>query len=512
VLLGGYNIHQLSLMTLVELAQVMNDIQSTHRNISASLRTIRERLQFLISVSLGYLHLDRVAGTLSAGEAQRIRLASLLGSGLTSLTLLLDEPTRGLHPSEVDALVQVLIWLRDAGNTVITVEHDPQVMRAADHIIDCGPGAGQLGGKIVAQGAPSRLMQMDTITARWLRGEQQVEQRERRQPRGWLTIHGARANNLKGEQVSLPLGVLTGVCGVSGSGKSTLIVDTLGRVLTPKKQTTSVAHVPMDPGQHDAIEGAPSRTLVIDQSRAGVHSPAAFLDLLPALRAVFAASEDAQALGITEDQLAAHCSVCGGGGVLKLDMAFLPDVHVQCETCRGTGHVAEAWEVHLQGITLPEVYSLTIDQAYALFGDDERIARPLQAARQVGLGYLVLRQPGYALSGGEAQRLKIAQELVRTRREKTPLDTLYILDEPSVGQHLEDVARLIGVLHRLVDDGGSVFVVEHHAHLLASCDWLVELGPVGGPAGGYVIASGAPEKIAVENTPTAPYLREVIRI
>jgi excinuclease ABC subunit A len=253
-----------------------------------------------------------------------------------------------------------------------------------------------------------------------------------------------------------------------------------------------------------------------------VHSPAAFLNLTPPLRALFAESEEAQALGISEQQLATRCSACGGSGLLTLDMAFLPDVHVPCETCRGTGYLPEAWEVRLRGLALPEVYDLTIDQVFALFGDVEQLARPLQAARDVGLGYLVLRQPGYSLSGGEAQRLRIAQELCRppAGRGKSqgrsgqaagPLaDTLYILDEPSVGQHLEDVLRLTGVLHRLVDEGGSVFVVEHHPHLLAACDWLLELGPAGGPQGGYVIASGTPEAVAAGNTPSAPYLREVL--
>jgi excinuclease ABC subunit A len=261
-----------------------------------------------------------------------------------------------------------------------------------------------------------------------------------------------------------------------------------------------------------------------------VHSPAAFLDQTPMLQALFAASEDAQALGISEEQLAARCSVCGGSGVLTLDMAFLPDVHVPCETCRGTGLLPEAWEVRLRGVALPEVYGLTIDQVIELFGDEECLARPLQAAHDVGLGYLVLRQPGHALSGGEAQRLKIASELMRgtidkrdsrpshsrgtqraTRDQKSPIcDTLYLLDEPSVGQHLEDVSRLTGVLHRLIDQGGTVFVVEHHPHLLAACDWLVELGPVGGPEGGHVIASGTPEALAAGSTPIAPYLREVL--
>jgi excinuclease ABC subunit A len=506
VTLCGANVYELSQMTLVELSRLMLSVETPRRDLSLSLDTIRQRLQFLIQVGLGYLHLDRIAGTLSAGEAQRIRLASLLGSGLTSLTLLLDEPTRGLHPCEVEALLSALTALRDQGNTVIVVEHDPQVMLAADHLIDMGPDAGQQGGKIVAQGTPAEVARAESHTARWLRGERRMEPRQRRTPRGWLTINGARANNLKGERVALPLGVMVGICGVSGSGKSTLVIDTLGRVLAPKKHTTSVAYEPIDPGEYDSIQGAPARAILIDQSRAGLSSPATFLDLARPLQALYADSPDAQALGLDEAQLSARCSVCGGRGTLTLDMAFLPDVHILCETCRGTGYLAEAWDVRLNGLALPEVLGLTVDEVAGLFGQSERLQRSLQAARDVGLGYLVLRQPGHALSGGEAQRLKIASELCR----KTPAGTLYLLDEPSIGQHLEDVLRLTQVLHRLVAEGGSVLIVEHHPHLLAACDWLVELGPIGGPGGGHLIAAGTPEQVAAGNTPTAPYLREIL--
>jgi excinuclease ABC subunit A len=306
--------------------------------------------------------------------------------------------------------------------------------------------------------------------------------------------------------VRLPLGVLVGVCGVSGSGKSTLLIDTIGRTLAPKKQTTSVAYEPVAPGAHDAIEGAPGRALVVDQARAGVVSPAAFLDLERPLRALYAASADARSLGLDEKAFGRDCSACGGQGTIRTDMGFLPAIHTPCEVCRGTGYPAEAWEVRVHGISLPEAAALTIDEAHTLFGDEPALARPLAAAREVGLGYLVLRQPGHALSGGEAQRLKIARELCH----KTTVPTLYLLDEPTVGQHLEDVARLTAVLHRLVDDGHTVAVIEHHPHLLAACDWLVELGPGGGPAGGQVIASAAPEKVAAGDTPITPYLRQIL--
>jgi excinuclease ABC subunit A len=306
-----------------------------------------------------------------------------------------------------------------------------------------------------------------------------------------------------------------GVCGVSGSGKSTLIMDTLGRALVPKKYTTSVASEPVDPGEHEAIEGAPERALLIDQTRAGVTSPVDFLGLKDGLIHLYAKSADAQSLGLDSATLSRRCSACGGSGVQRIDMGFLPDVHETCETCRGSGFLPEAWQVRLKGIALPELFGLTIAEVIHRFGLDDpdpsetvlpRLSRPLLEARAVGLDYLVLRQLGYALSGGEAQRLKIAAELCR----KAPAQTLYILDEPTVGQHMEDVARLVGVLQRLVDAGHSVLVVEHHPHLLAACDWLVELGPGGGPRGGQMIAEGTPEALAHGVTPTAPYLRELL--
>jgi excinuclease ABC subunit A len=506
----GYNFYHWSQVSLTELAELIQRLCLTADQPAPVKNTrdkIIERLRFLIQVGLGYLHLDRVAGTLSAGEVQRVRLANLLGSGLTSLTLVLDEPTHGLHPAEVEALIQALTRLRDEGNTVILVEHDLQMMRAADYLVDMGPGAGRQGGEVVAQGTVREAAQGASLTAGWLRGERTFEWRKsRREPKGWMKIIGARANNLRGETVTLPVGVLAGVCGLSGSGKSTLIIDTLGRALAPVKQTTSVAYEPVAPGEHERIEGAPARTLLVDPSRTGISSAAAFLNLSGTIYSIFAGSGDARALGLSEAQLSRRCSACSGSGAINLDMAFLPNVRQTCEICHGSGCTPEAWEVHFKGYALPEVFSLTIDEVFDLFGDDERLRRPLSAAQQVGLGYLALRQPGQALSGGEAQRLKLAQEILR----KPARGSLYILDEPTVGQHLEDVQRLAGVLHQLVDEGGSVLVVEHHAHLLASCDWLVELGPGGGPQGGQVIATGTPEALAGGRTPIAPYLRQVL--
>lgn len=530
MMLNGYNYHQLSEMPLADLAATLQQVtvptiamptnRENHGHAAlhfahASLRTVLHRLRFLCQIGLGYLHLNRVAATLSAGETQRVKLAGLLGSGLTALTVLLDEPSRGLHPTEVDALLGVLLALRDEGHTVIVVEHELTIIRAADYLVDMGPGAGTAGGQIVARGAPGQVAQASTSTARWLSNEHsgaqsvvqsQQPDRARHQPNGWLTIRGARANNLRGDDVRLPLGVLVGLCGVSGSGKSTLLIDTLGRALAPQKQTTSVAREPLDPGVHDAIEGTWPRTVVVDQTRAGVTNPADYLGISGALRRLYAASADAQALGLDSKDLTRNCSSCNGRGTIKTDMGFLPDIFAPCDTCRGTGYLPEAWEVRLQDVSLPELFSMTIDQVYDLFGAEGSVARPLIAARDVGLGYLVLRQPGHALSGGEAQRLKIAKELCR----KSNGTTLYILDEPTVGQHMEDVMRLIGVLHRLVNAGHSVAVVEHHVHLLAACDWLIELGPGGGPDGGRIIAADTPDTLAAGETPIAPFLREVL--
>jgi len=509
VTLGQYNMGQLSEMSLSELLAVLSELDKptdqTHI-ASYSLRTALRRLGFLLEVGLGYLNLNRLSTSLSAGEAQRIRLAGLLGSGLRSLTVLVDEPSRGLHPSEVGALASALKELGNEGNTVIVVDHDPVLIRAADHLIDMGPGPGSAGGRIVAQGSPLQVARADTPTGRWLRGQARMEiPRTRRSPRGWMTVRGARANNLRGTDVGFPLGTLIGVCGVSGSGKSTLLIDTIGRAVAPVRQTTSVAYEPIQPGEHDGIEGAPARAVIVDQAKKGVSSPADFLGLEAQLRDLFAESEDAKALGVGDSGFGRRCSVCGGGGVIRTDMGFLPDVMETCELCRGTGYTREAWEIRLHGISLPETLSMTIDEALQLFGEP-RVSRTLEVAREVGLGYLVLRQPGYALSGGEAQRLKIAKELCKPVRQ----ETLYILDEPTVGQHLEDVARLVRVLHRLVDEGHTVIVIEHQPHLLASCDWLIELGPGGGPDGGTVIAAGRPEDLAAGATPTGPFIKDAL--
>ena len=520
VTLHRYTIHQLGelpLTTLEKLLKVPLGVKEKEFNIlEQSYNTVLKRLHFLIQVGLGYIHLNRITASLSAGEAERVTLAGVLGSDLTSMTILLDEPSRGLHPSEVGALVEALYSLRDEGNTVVVVEHDPVLIKAADHIIDVGPGAGTAGGCIVAEGSPDHIAQADTVTGMWLRGERKTTPFQshgqtklitaRRDPRTWMTITGARAHNLKRKPVTVPLGVLVGICGVSGSGKSTLFIDTVGRALVPKKHTTSVAYEPITPGEYESIENAPERVILVDQVKRGIYSPAKFLNVETHLQDLYGESEDAKALGITKKQLKSRCSVCNGTGIIKMDMGFLPAVHSPCDACGGTGYSAEAWDVRIKGYTLPELLTLTIDEVYELFNDVDNIARPLKTAKDVGLGYLVLRQPAYTLSGGEAQRLKIVKELCK----RTTKQSLYILDEPTVGQHVQDVEQLIHVLQRLVDNGHSVVVIEHHPHVLAACDWLIELGPVGGPDGGYIIAAGTPEKIAQKNTPTAFYIHEIL--
>ena len=523
VTLQGRNMHELSEMPLADLEERLKAMPPPLSEIplaETSLNIARRRLRFLRQVGLEYLHLNRPTGTLSAGEAQRIQLASLLGSGLTSLTILIDEPSRGMHPSELDALREALQELRDEGNTVIVVEHDLLLIRAADHIIDLGHGAGAQGGEIVAEGTPDAIIKADTVTGKWLQDDtlrfaphrkrlhDWMWPTQRRKPQGWMEIKGARAHNLRGGDVQLPLETLIGICGVSGSGKSTLLIDTLGRALVKKLHSSSFAQEPLEPGAHEAIDNAPKRAFLVDQSRRGIRSPAQFLGLVKSLQKIYADCDDAHALGLDARALSKRCSACKGRGRIRIDMGFLPNEYVECETCKGTGYRPEAWEVRFKDVALPEINAMTLDEVYELFKDDERIRKPLSVVRQVGLGYLVWDQPAYTLSAGEVQRLKIAKELYK----KTQNPTLYILDEPTVGLHMEDVARLIDVLNQLVDAGHTIVVVEHHPHVLANCDWLIELGPAGGPAGGSVIAKGTPDEVAKMDTPTAPYLRAVLKV
>jgi excinuclease ABC subunit A len=503
VKLLGYNIHQLSTISLDKLKEIINKIQLPTTHIAyPNLQIIRRRLSFLNKVGLGYINLSRVSATLSAGEAQRIKLAGLLGSEMNNLTIILDEPSRGLHPREVDALFEALSDLKKLGNTVIVVEHDLEIIDRADHIIDLGPGPGKKGGEIVAEGTPEEIKQTSSVTGKWLSKKIYQKSLRKKNPSCWMIIEGAEENNLKGETVRIPLNALVGICGVSGSGKSTLVVDTIGRILAPIKHTTSVAREPFEPGKYKKIVNGPKKALIVDQSKKRIHSPAKFMNIDKKIFKVFAESTEARALGLDEKKIRAKCTVCNGAGFIQLDMGFLPNIFEDCESCNGTGYAEEAWNVKLKGYSLPEITQLTIEEIYELFRDYEKLAEPLKEIIDVGLGYLVLHQPGYSLSGGEAQRLKIAKELAK----KTSEGTLYILDEPTLGQHMEDIERLINILHRLVLRGNSVLVVEHHPTILANCDWLIELGPEGGEEGGYIIAAGPPNSII--GTPTSQFLKK----
>ncbi len=508
VKLARFNMQQLANMPLTKLRQVLQTLKIPAKEQVLTAPILEKallRADLLCKLGLGYLHLDRSTSTLSAGEAQRIQLANILAAGLAGITVLMDERTRGMHPVEVSALLGALKHLTDGGNTAVVVEHDPDVIMAADYLIDMGPGAGSDGGRVVAQGTPAKIARGSTVTGKSLRGRR-YKAEPRRQPLEWITIRGARENNLRAEKVSLPLGVLGGVCGVSGSGKSTLIIDTLARVVAPKKQTTSVARETIEPGRHDAIEGAPDRCILLDQTAAGVGSPAGFLNLRKPLQQLYAASEDARSLGIKADTFSDRCSACKGGGYQRLDMGFLPGVHQVCEACNGSGYQAEIGEIKLRGVSLPDLLEKTVAEVLQLWRDETRIASVLQTFCDVGLGYLVLHQPARTLSGGEIQRLKIARELTK----RSGANTLYLLDEPTFGLHMADVGQLLSVLERLLAAGSSVIVVEHNLDMLVACDWLVELGPGGGPDGGRIIASGTPERLAEQKTATGTCLHELM--
>jgi excinuclease ABC subunit A len=464
------------------------------------------RLGFLRRVGLDHLHLDRRSRTLSAGEAQRVRLASLLGSELSGTTVLLDEPSRGLHPREVDALADAIADLRDGGNTIALVDHDPVLVGRADHLIVLGPGAGTDGGRVIAAG-PASAVRASRRSAGILALEPPRRAGgPRREPTGAMVVRKPMENNLDGSDVEIPLGVLVGLCGVSGSGKSSLAIDIVSRSLAPPRLTTSVAYDDVRPGAYAGIDGAPGRVIVSDQSRSGIQNPGAFLGVVGPLRRAFAESAEAAARGLDADALTPDCDACHGRGTLREDMGFLPSIHRACDACDGSGYRAEVRSLVVRGENLGGLARRTLDEVRDSWGDVAAIARPLNTAISLGLGYITLGQPSHSLSGGEAQRLKLARELARPARQPT----LYILDEPTAGLHGRDVARLADVLDALVERGHSVLVVEHDPMLLACCDQLLELGPGGGPDGGHLIARGTPESVASGDTPTAPYLRAAL--
>jgi excinuclease ABC subunit A len=470
---------------------------------SRVLREIRERLRFLHEVGVGYLTLNRSAATLSGGEGQRIRLATQIGANLTGVLYVLDEPSIGLHQRDNRKLLSTLARLRDLGNTVVVVEHDEETIRTADYIVDLGPGAGEHGGYVTFQGLPSALLEegAGSLTGAYLRGERTIATpASRRQPlRGELVIRGARANNLKNIDVAIPLGTLTAVTGVSGSGKSTLVNDILYRSLAKV-----IYRAAAEPGAHDRIDGIEliDKVIEIDQSPIGRtprSNPATYTGMFTFLRELFAMMPDAKARGFRPGRFSfnvkgGRCEACQGDGVIAIEMHFLPDVYVTCEHCKGRRYNRETLEIQYRGKSIADVLDLTVDQALPLLENFPPIANKLRTLQDVGLGYIELGQSATTLSGGEAQRVKLARELSRRGTGRT----LYILDEPTTGLHFEDTRKLLDVLNKLVDQGNTVVVIEHNLDVIRCADHLIDLGPEGGAGGGRVMVSGTPEVVAAD--------------
>ena len=478
-------------------------------------KEICARLQFLVDVGLNYLNLLRSAVTLSGGEAQRIRLATQIGSGLQGVLYVLDEPSIGLHQRDNGRLIDTLKHLRDLGNTVLVVEHDEDTIRTADHLLDIGPGAGIHGGTVVANGTPEQVSATkDSITGQYLRGDKKIAvPNKRRSGNGnKLTIIGARENNLRNVTVDIPLGQLVVVSGVSGSGKSSLINDILAKELSARLMRASAV-----PGKHDDIEGIKQldKVIIIDQSPIGRtprSNPATYTGLFTPIRELFASVPEAKLRGYSAGRFSfnvkgGRCENCAGDGIIKIEMHFLPDVYVPCEVCHGKRYNREALEIHYKGKTISDVLAMTCEQALEFFGNIPSIARKLQTLVDVGLGYITLGQPATTLSGGEAQRIKLASELSRRPTGRT----LYILDEPTTGLHIADVDKLLHVLHALVDTGNSMIVIEHNLDVIKSADHIIDMGPEGGSAGGQIVAQGTPEQVAkVQQSYTGTYLKPLL--
>ena len=480
------------------------------------LREIRDRLKFLKNVGVGYLTLGRAAATLSGGEAQRIRLATQIGSNLTGVLYVLDEPSVGLHQRDNQLLLSTLARLRDLGNTVVVVEHDEETIRAADYVVDLGVGAGEHGGNVIFQGSPDELSKKGdvSLTASYLCGERMIPlPRKRRVSRkGHLAIRGAKANNLKNIDVSVPIGLFTAVTGVSGSGKSTLVNDILYRVLARKLyRATDV------PGQHKLIDGIDliDKVIQIDQSPIGRtprSNPATYTGLFTFIRDLYSMLPEARARGYRPGRFSfnvkgGRCEGCKGDGVIAIEMHFLPDVYVTCEHCKGRRYNRETLEIKYRGVSIAEMLELTVDQVKPLLENFPLIESRLRTLQEVGLGYVAIGQSATTLSGGEAQRVKLAKELSKRSTGRT----LYILDEPTTGLHLEDTRRLLDVLDLLVDQGNTVVVIEHHLDVIKTADYVVDLGPGGGDEGGTVVARGTPEEISKHATSeTGKYLKDFL--
>ena len=509
-------IHDLNIVDMCNL-----DVDATLEVLNQDLgfsedKEIRERVKFMQDVGLGYLELGRAANTLSGGEAQRIRLATQIGSGLQGVLYVLDEPSIGLHQRDNDKLIATLKHLRDLKNTVLVVEHDEDTMLSSDYIIDIGPGAGAKGGLLVAAGTPEEVMaNPDSITGKYLSGEMTIAtpKKRRKAKRGKeLVVVGARENNLKNIDVHFPLGVMTVVSGVSGSGKSTLVNSILANELAARLNRAQTVS-----GTHERIEGIENlnKVIVIDQSPIGRtprSNPATYTGVFTAIRELFAAQPEAEVRGYKAGRFSfnvkgGRCENCQGDGVNKIEMHFLPDVYVTCPKCHGRRYNAEALEIKYKGKDISQVLDMTIDEAVEFFANIPSIATKLRTIQEVGLGYIRLGQPATTFSGGEAQRIKLATELARRSTGKT----LYILDEPTTGLHTDDVKRLLAILNKLVDGGNSMIIIEHNLHVIKSADWVIDMGPEGGLKGGMVCAEGTPEDLAKKaNTPTGEYLKKIL--
>lgn len=502
VTVGGLNIYQATNMSIVKFKEFMDGLTLTpmQQTIGASiLKEIKARISFLIDVGLDYLSLSRATGTLSGGEAQRIRLATQIGSGLVGVAYILDEPSIGLHQRDNDKLLKTLLHLRDLGNSVLVVEHDEDTMRAADCIVDIGPGAGEHGGQIVAVGTAEEIMKNpESITGAYLSGRLQIPvPDQRRTPTGWITVRGAEENNLKKIDVSFPLGVMTCVTGVSGSGKSSLVNEILYKALAKKLNRARTI-----PGKHKCIEGVEQldKIIAIDQSPIGRtprSNPATYTGVFDLIRDLFASTADAKAKGYNKGRFSfnvkgGRCEACSGDGIIKIEMHFLPDVYVPCEVCGGKRYNRETLEVKYKGKSIYDVLDMTVEDALKFFENVPSITRKIQTLYDVGLGYVRLGQPSTELSGGEAQRIKLATELSKRSTGKT----IYILDEPTTGLHFADVHKLIEILRRLSDGGNTVGVIEHNLDVIKTADYIIDIGPEGGDKGGTVIAKGTPEEVA----------------
>lgn len=510
----GKNIYEITSMFIGELSQFLKNMKLTEQQEligSQILKEIRARVGFLIDVGLDYLSLSRATGTLSGGEAQRIRLATQIGSGLVGVCYILDEPSIGLHQRDNDKLLATLKNLRDLGNTLIVVEHDEDTMRAADYIVDVGPGAGSHGGQIVASGTVEEIMNTpESITGQYLSGAKKIPVPEtRRKPTGWLTVRSAEENNLKKIDVKFPLGVFTCVTGVSGSGKSSLVNEILYKHLARDLNRARCI-----PGKHAGIDGIEQldKVIAIDQSPIGRtprSNPATYTGVFDMIRDLFASTSDAKAKGYKKGRFSfnvkgGRCEACGGDGIIKIEMHFLPDVYVPCEVCGGKRYNRETLDVKYKGKSIYDVLDMTVEEALTFFENVPSIQRKIQTLYDVGLSYVKLGQPSTELSGGEAQRIKLAAELSRRSTGRT----IYILDEPTTGLHFADVQKLIEILHRLAEGGNTVVVIEHNLDVIKTADHIIDLGPEGGVGGGTIIATGTPEEVAAnEASYTGHYLK-----